>query len=654
MHAGAYTEAIWHFAGYLHIAETLLSRPEVYDGDRQRPQSDDDPAILADRIHRLQLEEFISQPVRIAEQTAGEPTPLMLRIAPATGPKPSVSLSSQHSQTPMHLSTIDIDVTGPYWSIGGRYLIQVDYQNGGTETLLAVHQINKADDRDVLTSDAIRYPDGSLVILPAVDVEHTIAQMIEQSHDATPAWFPWHSMWNTQSLIEAVAARDEVWARDGHPSGETTPSTPDGHYVDGRISSEALPDPKADQIVPWAQPDPTEAHEIAQTVSMLRSTHGIATVAETGLNTQFNGAEIFDINEATNSLMIGGNYYFSRGIVQINVLTDNDYVNIAHSDGVTPSIWTNGNEVHNVADFVTHEMTASYRGAAGTPFWNVDVLHGNFYDVKTVIQFNGLDDSDRTVQKMAKTYFQTQTGGAEQANIAQITNLDYYDVIIIGGDYHRADWIYQYNILLDSDYAKIYMGSDGNNGIVEVTTGFNTLSNKAEITTYDSDFFQGLNQSQRDLMGSLSQGVTALTPSADWQLAGDASGSLRILYVSGDYYDVNAISQINVMADVDQSIQASANGGLQGIAAGGNAASNTARIIDPGTLSTSKYLGGQAYEDTILIQANIVTDSDLVTIHDTTTLVPELVAFAHDADAAVATDNPLYKPADAAHHDLLM
>ena len=98
---------------------------------------------------------------------------------------------------------------------------------------------------------------------------------------------------------------------------------------------------------------------------------------------------------------------------------------------------------------------------------------------------------------------------------------------------------------------------------------------------------------------------------------------------------------MNFLIDGDQSIQASASEGTeQGVAAGGNSALNEAIIVDPGLLSTSNYLGGEAYEEAVLIQVDIVTDSDTVTIHDTTTLVPELVAFAEHAAQEPEPDCP--------------
>ena len=89
------------------------------------------------------------------------------------------------------------------------------------------------------------------------------------------------------------------------------------------------------------------------------------------------------------------------------------------------------------------------------------------------------------------------------------------------------------------------------------------------------------------------------------------------------------------------------------MAGGGNSALNEAYIVDPGLLSTSNYLGGQAYEEAVLIQVNIVTDSDTVTIHDTSTLVPEFVAFAEQAAPEPEHECSRVHVPDPAQHDHL-
>jgi hypothetical protein len=333
------------------------------------------------------------------------------------------------------------------------------------------------------------------------------------------------------------------------------------------------------------------------------------------------------------SMIVGGDYVFSQGIVQVNVLTDSDHIDIATSAAGMPNVFGSGNEVHNIAEFRHESFNTVFGGAAATGKWQVDVFKADFYDVKAVYQFNNMIDGDTVTQATSGIYSSFQTGQNEQTNLVQMTGLDSYDLIIITGSYHRADWIYQYNIVLDVDFVNM-LSADEDGRSATVTTGFNGLTNDALIATYDSDAFRPMNGAHTQLMEALANGDTILAPNPDWHLAGSATGTLRVLYVDGDYYDVNVITQVNLLYDVDQITQASNSAeASQGVATGGNMALNEARIIDPGILSGSKYLGGHAYEDSVLIQTNIVTDSDTVVIHDTQTLIPEFVAFAHDDTA---------------------
>jgi len=654
MNAGGFSEAIWHFAGYLHLDENIFTTEVTYDGGYFEPKADDDPATFSDLLKPSQFDELTSQRVGFQEAATSEPSQHLQRNSIPGFVAPQVHEPPLHHVEPLLPPSEDPDLLS-IQIIRINHLIAVQYQDGGTETLLSAHQINTLDDRDTIVTDMVRLANGDIVIPPEIHTAGALASMIEEAREATPQSLPINVVGNTQALIAAISSRDDDWAAHGHVAGEDASSdAPVGRMVDGHRSSDALPEPTTAQITPWQPTVAPEAHQITVTVMTAGPTQGVGTIAETGQNTQINEAGILDVNEASNSLIVGGNYYFSRGIVQVNVLVDNDHIDIAKNQSA-PSVSTEGNEVHNVAEFVNHDITASYHGAAATPTWSADVLQGNFYDVKSVVQFNGLDDSDRVVQATAGTFYEADTGHNQQINLAQITNLDSYDVIIVGGDYHRADWIYQYNVMLASSAVQLFASSTADRVSQDVTTGFNSLTNSANITTYDSAAFKPLNSAQHDLLDGLSSKVAVLTPNSDWQLAGDASVPLKILYVSGDYYDVNAISQVNVLANVDQVIQATGTAhSQQGVATGGNYALNDAQIVDPGTLSTDKYLGGQAYEDSILIQTNLITSHDTVTIHDTSTLVPELAAFTHDAEPSGCTDALLTKPIDLSHHDILI
>jgi hypothetical protein len=130
-------------------------------------------------------------------------------------------------------------------------------------------------------------------------------------------------------------------------------------------------------------------------------------------------------------------------------------------------------------------------------------------------------------------------------------------------------------------------------------------------------------------------------------------GTFHILYVTGNYYDVNAIWQTNIVSDANMAIQLQGSpaaatadyyGGsmaTQNVSTGGDVLSNDAAIVDVG--NTSTHVNGQAYGDSILIQANLVNqDSDHVAQTNPQVLVPEVIAFVGQDNA---TDN-----SDPQHH----
>ena len=390
-----------------------------------------------------------SQPIAFRAQPLPEPGHSIQNATIPPYVPPKVSLTGSPSLPKRLEPSDDIDM-----QIGlriGAKLIAVDYQDGGTQGLLSLHQFNHATDRDLLTSDAIRNPDGTLVVPAELDLDDAFNAMLQQADQAVPSGLPDIGSGGTQSVLDAFMARDARWAETGSPNPDGSPAqhAPMGRIVDGVAGGNEPQAPTILQIAPWRPTEDAPAEQVTKVVTAAEPTGGVAVLAETGLNTQINAAVIVDGNEATGSMIVGGDYFFSRGIVQVNILVDNDHVDIAVAGALMPSVQVQGNEVHNIAEFITHEMTIEPNGAASTPFWSVSVVSGNFYDVKTIVQFNGLDDNDRIVQAESGTYFEVKSGGNQQINFAKVLGLDSYDVIIIGGDYHRADWIFQYNIMLD-------------------------------------------------------------------------------------------------------------------------------------------------------------------------------------------------------------
>ncbi|MGO4816196.1 hypothetical protein AB4156_42570, partial [Cupriavidus sp. 2MCAB6] len=152
----------------------------------------------------------------------------------------------------------------------------------------------------------------------------------------------------TQSVIAAIESRDMRWAETGSPYSDGSPVSHamEGRIVDGALNASDPPVPSLAEVAPWRLAD-APADSITKSITAAEPTGGVAVVSETGLNMLANAAVIVDANEATGSMIVGGNYFFSRGIAQVNVLVDNDHVDVAVDGTLAPLVQSHGNEVHN-------------------------------------------------------------------------------------------------------------------------------------------------------------------------------------------------------------------------------------------------------------------------------------------------------------------
>ena len=177
------------------------------------------------------------------------------------------------------------------------------------------------------------------------------------------------------------------------------------------------------------------------------------------------------------------------------------------------------------------------------------MVDGNYYSVHAVAQVNLLSDNDVAAQVSSSSHYNLVSGNNEQGNLTQLFDGSIeYDLIIIKGGYHGLNVIYQNNILLNND--KVAMSADGANPSQSANSGDNSLLNGAAIANYGGDTFEGLPGNLALIQSLLAAGMTSLDPELAGALIGHG-GPLRVLYVTGDYYDINAVWQTNVTSDVN-------------------------------------------------------------------------------------------------------
>ncbi len=628
----AINEIIWHFAGYFRLSEDIArDRLEYLDGVL-RHNPDDFTIPLPEFPFRAELDPFNTHPYASPTYVPLE-NPAVQSFANLRSRGPTSS--DEEPETLSQLPTPRIVPGGGGGGGGGASIaerqIKVVYEDDGDQLQLEIRQANIIDDNDHLLVN----PDTGVTELNDVDVQETLQEMHEAAASATPAEvaLPEEGMTEVVAFIEA---RDNETSESGGNISEH--STEPGIYVNGELQSPdfvfELPDlsPPSDTGLP---PEPVRGE-----------------TATLGDNTSLNAGLMVDVNEGSPTMLVLGDYFATDAIVQTWSYADNDEVAIGGSD--LQDIVTGNNSADNVAEFddqpgIYPDLTGLFSGWD----WQVDVVEGDYYDIRLLLQNIYLSDNDVTVQDTQESHYQVQTGNNEQFDLAQIFSGEIeYDLIIIGGDYHGGNYIFQHMFLLDDDV--VMMAATEGEPPQTIGTGDNTLVNNATIQTYGDDVFIPLTDEARSLATALANRETSLDPEEYGFVApGIGPGPLNVLYVTGDYYDINAIWQYITVADADTALQLlnaeQALAGpenselVQSIETGGNTLLNDAAIVDvdPGTTQ----VGGEVYTDTILVQAELVAEDDDKVVHDNgDALVSELIAFIGSEDDETAEAAPSIAP----------
>lgn len=633
MHPGGVTEQIWHFAGYLHLTEDIAQARLLYELTGYSQRFDNFVAgRAAEGASAGDQQELDSERVDFV-RTLDASSPLLQGSFKALQFAPSVP--SAVKATPAHEGEFfkTLPVFGPFAGGGNEVWpdITIEYGCWAPQRLIYAEQLKSMSDNDTLLS-----PDGTDPgDLHGIDFREAIDSMLEQAAGEAPddLHIP---LQNQNATAEFFAERDAARKSEGPPE---EPSVEDGIWIDGELQAAGSTHP---ELPPFSK------HEF----ELPTSDGTVAGLAATlGSNTQTNLAQIVDLNEAAQTTIVLGDHFNTNAILQFNVYQDKDSVAYAGAADVALGD-ADANQATNIAEFLNKTVFEGGSKPFGGPKWHVDVLDGDFLDVKTLVQQNWMVDNDVTVQTTEGAYYRVLAGGNTQISLGSYFDLKHYDVIIVCGDYHEANVILQKNILIDNDILKVAADlGPGHGGFSQqLSWNGNTLINDATITDIGVQDSTSLTPDLADLVELLGEGTTTdLDSSYGWLLTGNGTGRLDVLYVTGSYYDVNIVTQMNVLCDLDTAIQylpgvvpprddqrEDGEALEQSASTGGNKLTNSAVIVDAGAL-VDEYLKGDYYDDTILIQANIIIgedEADDVLVLDTTALVPELVAFTGDPEEA--------------------
>lgn len=617
MASASFIEVVSHFAGYLQIFNDIARDRIEYD-QSLAPGSTDD--------YTTERPVYDVDVTPDDMETKGSPVPSLT-------PEDVFDYQRFHPIRALH-DTQDLDpdlnrqlpapnILLPMSSGGGggsvEFQIRVHYQPGSEQSEIQVQQHNTLyDDDTVLQSSSVP---ATLTLQLSADTTATIERMAEDANNQIPKewWIPQ----NDAGATDFLTTHDANWAANGGTMDAH--SVQPGYYLNGVLQDPAPTPPDQTPLQPPAAL-PDTGHDIGQWATL-------------GNNSSINAALIVDLSESGRTMIVNGDYFSTNAVFQTNTTIDHDHV--AVSGGTETAPVTGQDVATNIADFVQHpgiytDVPATYAG----PNWSVDVVSGNYYNVHTLAQTNYLFDNDVVTQTSSDSHYNLVGGDNQLGNLAEIHNGNvHYDLIVVEGSYHGMNVIYQNNMLLNDD--RIYMATDGTDASQSVNSGQNSLQNEATIENYGGDNFTLMTDGMRAVMAALENKSDNLDPSLGNAVPG-SGGTFHVLYITGDYYDVNAVWQTNVTSDVnviyqlqgqpsDGALAYHANGvETQSVTTGQNSLVNDAAIIDVGPTNT--HVNGQVYTDSILVQANLLpTHQDQAVTADTGALVPELIAFVHDS-----------------------
>jgi hypothetical protein len=621
MASASFVEIISHFAGYLQIFQDITRDRIEYDESLAPHRSDDYTTLRPDNDHHFTPDDL---------DTLAGPAPELIPDDPAQLAHVNPVRALVHPQDP------DLDFFPPFQAPtirlpmpgggggggGGDHHIRVVYQPGGGQSEVEVHQHNVMyDNLTMLPADAVLAADGLITRLDA-DAMATIQHMADDANAQIPKdwWIPQDGT----SATGFLTTHDANWAANGGmPDAH---SVHPGYYLNGVLQD---PAPSAPDLTPLAAPTP-----------LPDTGHGLGQWAVLGNNDSTNAALIVDLTHSARTMVVMGDYFKTDAMFQTNTTINHDHISV--SDGLgTPSITTGGNVANNIADFVHHPgiystIPVTYAG----PNWSVDVVNGDYYNVHSVVQTNYLMHNGVIAQTSADTHYDLVGGNDQLGNLAQILDgTIHYDLIVVQGAYHGMNVIFQNNVLLNDNYIK--MAADGTDPSQSVTSGHNNLLNEGTIEDYGGNNFSPLSADAKTIDGLLAAGATSLDPNLGTAVAG-TGGTFHVLYITGNYYDVNAVWQTNVTDDVNviYQLQNQPSAGAmtyhpdgtvtQSVSTGNDRLANDAAIIDVNPDKT--YVNGHAYSDSILVQANLLpVNQDHAVNADTHALVPELIAFVNDS-----------------------
>jgi hypothetical protein len=438
----------------------------------------------------------------------------------------------------------------------------------------------------------------------------------------------------------------------------------EGSFVNGAPATELpkladnLP---SEEEVEANEPEPVDSVSGTGTVETEVSVDLVA-----GSNTMVNSAVLTNNWLGGNVMAAVGDCVKINAIVQVNAWSDSDAIGSCVSDWKFDP--TEATKAFNIAMFARVDPAAANGASSDAPagdfpkHWAVTKIDGDLISMNWIEQFSFVTDNDIHVLSSSGVTTMITTGGNTTLNDVSLAELGfYYDLIVVGGNIYDGNFIHQMNVLLDNDLVGGVKGFE-TTGEASLSTSGNVLWNHAEIVTVGgSGGFEALPAHYKKAAENFEAGRNDLPTDILRDSAFEGLAGLKVLYVSGNIFDLQYVKQTNILGDSDQVAMA-----LNGIddsfpnadwtvSTGSNALINAAQIVDA-DFTGKTYVGGNQYSDEILIQAEFVSPNPDLGGKDPDVLVNEAIAFLDDDIAGPGDDHTasvLQPSHEASHADLM-
>jgi hypothetical protein len=646
------SELVWHFAGYLRLpAGDNYTVKLLYEGNPVPENGQADDNAKSHSPHHPDVDPFHGAHLNVPVIPAFKPahlfqfSPHKFHATDFHAPHPALSVF--HPLAPL---------LGPPAGGGGGggggsgdFHINVSYQSGGDETILDIRQINIMSNNNLLANNHQVNAPTDVFNVNEQHAEKVLGDMLQHANDAVPNSLDL-STDNTSSDLQNF-----VDARDAQPISTLAHDAPFatalGQFVNGTPVTDGT-DPHQitnDLLTTISNALQTSTSGIPIGPTGDHQNDNIETVS-VGSNYQANDAVLVNDAGLSTMLAVQGNYYQTEAIVQTNVVAGSDHFYGGGAGGGGGSIAAiAANTVQNIAD-IQNEVPTLTSGGSGTTSsglnWSVDVLNGNLLDIHSLVQTNFLQNNNVVYQTSEMGDSLIVAGGNSQTNSAEFQNLTAnYQLIIVEGNYNQADMIYQTNVMLDNNNVHFSGG-----GTASATGGGDNVVNDASIIDTGNHDYQAFTPDAQSVVQALESQAGTVDAASVLSAFPNLFGNINVLIVTGNYYDVNYISQTNIMSNSNIVNMSGTSGSSQTVNTGSNIAVNAAAIIDGGS-ALSPYLQGHYYNDMILLQTNIIGNGATAAAHNPSQFVPELVAFTGGADTAnQAPETAIASAGGCQHH----